>query len=207
MPRAKKIDDLAIPAVPSGPVPGGSGEIPASLDVAAEADQLADNSTEPDPSLEFPNPERPAEINGAEKPITFDAENAPKKGRGRPKGSTNTKKADISFASGNPNAATLDSVFVSRALNSVFFGGSQLLLGDDAKATETERQELDRVLAEYLSLKGVRLSPGVAVLTAYLAFFSMKMQKPTAKEKVAGFMARMYVRAKAFFSKRKEKKE
>ena len=128
---------------------------PKPLDPAAEAGAVVSDASRPDPT----------------------APGAPKR-RGRPPGSTNRNRA-------KPAKARRSRVLEAQMLNRIFYAGCANFGGDEMLPTDTEREELDLALAEYIEMNGGAPVPPWLILTlAYSSFVLTKTTKPSVREKL-----------------------
>jgi hypothetical protein len=198
----------------SDPVPlTGTDTAATVFSASSEALALGENSTGPDLSIVPPAPVggTPPSDNSLDKSQTDI-----KRGRGRPPLTEHEKQQrraargirEPSFAAQvAPENRNLDTIFIANTANGMFSMSLSLIFGEDAALAEQEMKQLNMTLGAYLDMKGVQMSPEMALVLAYSGIVLKRMTKPTAREKIMKAGITVTERIKGLFRRKKKEQE
>lgn len=205
--KKELIETITSPVIPPETIPAKLPEVPADVVVVVSENDLLGGPSEP---VTPKPPEVPAGVaTDANQPQPAQAAvngEPVKRGRGRPKGSTNRPQADFSDVTAAAAATTLvDYKLMAGALFDMSAGVLTNTLGPEWQPRSVEeRGTVCSALEIYLQTKQAKdIPPGLMLTIVVVAYAAPRLQAPSTKEKLMPMISWGWLKVKSFFSKRK----
>jgi len=155
------------------------------VNINAEVDDMINGTPgkSADVALESPN------LTPAPLPVSLGSK---KPGRGRPPGVKRPKPPPVEISP--QQIQKMPPEVGARLVNQAYESVLLVTLGSDAALDDAEKTALDAALVTYMGTKNYDIPPGLALCFCYAAITAGKVQKPKAKERMAGFFIRLKTR-------------